>query len=174
MPNTAKGLPYPTNADDVDVPGDILALASAVDSELDDYATKASPTFTGTVVLPSTTSIGNVSATELGYVDGVTSAVQTQLDAKAVAGSNGVPFRMAAGTATTGSNISVTVTLPSNRFTQTPIVTATVNDAAYASVMIIYSTSTTSFIMQGFNGSAYSAIRGNWIAIQMTSGAGAG
>ena len=40
----------------------------------------ASPTFTGTVVLPSTTSIGNVNSTELGYVDGVTSAIQTQLD----------------------------------------------------------------------------------------------
>ena len=40
----------------------------------------ASPTFTGNVVLPSTTSIGNVSATELAYVDGVTSAIQTQLN----------------------------------------------------------------------------------------------
>jgi len=52
----------------------------------DDLAAKAplaGPTFTGTVVLPSTTSIGNVSATEIGYVDGVTSAIQTQLNAKA-------------------------------------------------------------------------------------------
>lgn len=40
----------------------------------------ASPTFTGTVVLPSATSIGNVSSTEIGYVDGVTSAIQTQLN----------------------------------------------------------------------------------------------
>lgn len=38
----------------------------------------ASPTFTGTVVLPSTTSIGTVSNTEIGYLDGVTSAIQTQ------------------------------------------------------------------------------------------------
>lgn len=45
----------------------------------------ASPTFTGTVVLPSTTSIGNVSSTEIGYVDGVTSAIQTQLDGKVAA-----------------------------------------------------------------------------------------
>lgn len=37
-------------------------------------------TLTGTVVLPSTTSIGNVSSTEIGYVDGVTSAIQTQLN----------------------------------------------------------------------------------------------
>lgn len=45
-------------------------------------ATLASPTFTGTVTLPSTTSIGSVSSTELGYLDGVTSAIQTQIDAK--------------------------------------------------------------------------------------------
>lgn len=37
----------------------------------------------GTVSLPATTSIGLVSGTELGYLDGVTSAIQTQLDAKA-------------------------------------------------------------------------------------------
>ena len=42
----------------------------------------ASPTFTGTVVLPSTTSIGTVSSTEIGYLDNVTSAIQTQLNAK--------------------------------------------------------------------------------------------
>jgi hypothetical protein len=46
------------------------------------YAPAASPTFTGTVVLPSDTSIGNISSTEIGYVDGVTSAIQTQLDSK--------------------------------------------------------------------------------------------
>ena len=43
----------------------------------------AGPTFTGTVTLPSTTAIGDVSSTEIGYVNGVTSAIQTQLDAKA-------------------------------------------------------------------------------------------
>lgn len=48
-------------------------------------ANVASPTFTGTVVLPSTTSIGTVSSTEIGYVDGVTSAIQTQLDSKLTA-----------------------------------------------------------------------------------------
>jgi hypothetical protein len=40
------------------------------------------PTFTGTAVLPSTTSIGDVSSTELGYLDGVTSSIQTQLNGK--------------------------------------------------------------------------------------------
>lgn len=39
-------------------------------------------TATGTVSLPSTTSIGAVSSTELSRLDGVTSSIQTQLDAK--------------------------------------------------------------------------------------------
>lgn len=39
-------------------------------------------TLNGNITLPSTTSIGNVSSTEIGYLDGVTSAIQTQLDAK--------------------------------------------------------------------------------------------
>lgn len=47
------------------------------------YAPKAEPTFTGTVVLPSTTSIGDVSATEISYLNNVTSAIQTQIDSKA-------------------------------------------------------------------------------------------
>lgn len=41
-----------------------------------------SPTFTGTVTLPSTTSIGTISSAELGYIDGVTSNIQNQLDSK--------------------------------------------------------------------------------------------
>jgi len=50
------------------------------------FKSKASldgPTFTGTVVLPSTTSIGTVTSAQIGYLSGVTSAIQTQLDTKA-------------------------------------------------------------------------------------------
>jgi hypothetical protein len=56
---------------------------AGLDTALGLRATLAGPTFTGTVVLPSTTSIGLVDSTEIGYVNGVTSAIQTQLDAKA-------------------------------------------------------------------------------------------
>lgn len=45
-------------------------------------ANLASPTFTGTVVLPSTTSIGTITNTELSYIDGVTSNIQTQFSGK--------------------------------------------------------------------------------------------
>jgi len=55
-----------------------LATATAAST----YAPLAAPTFTGNVTLPESTSIGNVSNLEIGYVNGVTSAIQTQLDAK--------------------------------------------------------------------------------------------
>lgn len=55
-------------------------------------------TFTGTITLPSTTSAGDVSSTELQYVNGVTSAIQTQLNTKAD---------------TVGQSFTGTITLPS-------------------------------------------------------------
>jgi hypothetical protein len=48
-------------------------------------AAKDAPTFTGTVVLPSTTSIGNLTSTEISYLEGVTSSVQTQITAAGTA-----------------------------------------------------------------------------------------
>ena len=57
-------------------------VSTATQTALNLKSNSADPTFTGTVVLPSTTSIGTITATELGYVDGVTSAIQTQLDSK--------------------------------------------------------------------------------------------
>ena len=63
------------------------AIATAVNSKAD----TASPTFTGTVTIPTasvtTFNLGGTevtaTATELNYVDGVTSAIQTQIDTKA-------------------------------------------------------------------------------------------
>jgi hypothetical protein len=51
-------------------------------SDLGLRAPLASPTFTGTVVLPTTTSIGSVVSAEIGYLAGVSSAIQTQLNNK--------------------------------------------------------------------------------------------
>lgn len=52
-------------------------------------------TITGVAILPANTTIGNVSSTELGYLDGVTSSIQTQLNGKAstttaTSGANGL------------------------------------------------------------------------------------
>jgi hypothetical protein len=71
------------------------------------YAPKASPTFTGIVTLPSDTAIGTVSATEIGYLDGVTSSVQTQLNAKlstTTAASTYAPLLQTTSTPTFSSN----------------------------------------------------------------------
>jgi hypothetical protein len=88
-------LPSTTSIGDVSATelGYLNNVTSAIQTQLDSklasstasstYAPLAGPTFTGTVSLPSTTSVGDVSSTELGYVNGVTSAIQTQLDAKA-------------------------------------------------------------------------------------------
>lgn len=74
-------------------------------------AVLASPTVTGTAVLPSTTSIGSVSSAEIGFLDGVTSAIQTQLGARVLT-TNG-----AVTTATPGSavvrNITLSTAVPS-------------------------------------------------------------
>ena len=65
------------------------AIQTQIDAKLDSgtasgtYAPLNNPTFGGTVTLPLTTSIGEVSSTEIGYVNGVTSAIQTQIDTKA-------------------------------------------------------------------------------------------
>ncbi len=71
------GLGNVDNTADADKP-----VSTVQQAALDLKANLSGPTFTGTVVLPSTTSVGDVSATELGYVNGVTSAIQTQLDDK--------------------------------------------------------------------------------------------
>jgi hypothetical protein len=55
-----------------------LKLASTTAAST--YAPLADATLTGTVVLPGTTSIGNVDSDEISYLQDVTSPIQTQLD----------------------------------------------------------------------------------------------
>jgi hypothetical protein len=66
-------------------------------------APAASPTFTGTVVLPSTTAIGSVTGTEIGYLSGVTSALQTQLNAKQATLVSATNIKTVNGTSLLGS-----------------------------------------------------------------------
>jgi hypothetical protein len=85
--------------------------------------TSSTLSVSSSATLPTATSVGNVSATELGYLDGVTSALQTQLDGKqavdadltALAGlaTNGLIARTGAGTVAArsvaaGTGITVT------------------------------------------------------------------
>lgn len=90
-----------------DAINDDASYAATITTALGTKAPTANPTFTGTVVLPSTTSIGNVSATEIGYVDGVTSSIQTQLDAKSTASkTETLTNKTISGSSNTISNLS--------------------------------------------------------------------
>lgn len=63
-----------------------LSAQTDLQAALDLKAALANPTFTGTVTIPTPFTLGAVSVlptgTELNFVDGVTSAIQTQLNAK--------------------------------------------------------------------------------------------
>ncbi|NBO59097.1 MAG: hypothetical protein EBU73_09235, partial [Chitinophagia bacterium] len=114
------------------------AAQSYADTGLALKANLAGPTFTGTVTLPSTTSIGTVSATELGYVDGVTSAIQTQIDAKAPLASpalTGVPTAPTAAAGTNTTQIATTAfvgTAVADLVASAPATLNTLNELATA------------------------------------------
>ena len=78
LTKSSVGLGNVDNTSDTDKP-----VSTATQTALDLKSNLAGPTFTGNVTLPSTTTVGNVSSTELGYLDGLTSNVQAQIDAKA-------------------------------------------------------------------------------------------
>lgn len=64
-----------------------VGVTSAIQTQLNAKANSASPTFTGTVVLPATTSIGSITATEIARLAGIAFPIQGQIDARgAIAG----------------------------------------------------------------------------------------
>ena len=77
---TAAGV---ASVGETELTSDAVTTAKIANNAVTVSKIEANPTFTGTVTLPANTSIGNVSSTEISYVDGVTSAIQTQLNDKA-------------------------------------------------------------------------------------------
>jgi hypothetical protein len=59
---------------------DIAVESGVASALLDTVAPKDSPTFSGNVFLPSTTTIGSVSSTEIAYLDGLTGNIQSQIN----------------------------------------------------------------------------------------------
>jgi hypothetical protein len=82
--NSKAPIASPTFTGTVNLPATTLYNGTnlSIISNIPNTAPKDSPTFTGTVSLPSTTSIGNVSSTEISQLDGVTSNIQNQINAK--------------------------------------------------------------------------------------------
>jgi hypothetical protein len=67
---------------DTQIASNAITTAKILNGAVTVAKIESNPTFTGTVTLPANTAIGNVSSTEISYVDGVTSAIQTQIDTK--------------------------------------------------------------------------------------------
>jgi len=154
------------------VNGDINASAAIAQSKIDGLSTSlsakadlAGPTFTGTVTLPSTTSIGDVSSIELGYLNNVSSAIQTQLDGKVdkslfdtkgdilVASADNTPAKLAAGTngylltansaATNGVEwAAAPVSLPSQTGNNGKYLTTNGSTASWATLVVPITTGT--------------------------------
>lgn len=103
-----------------------ISNVTNLQTSLDAKANLASPTFTGTVVLPSTTSVGNVSSTELGYLDGVTSALQTQLNGKQATITGGA-------TTIASSNLTASRALASDTSGKVAVSTVTSTELGYLS-----------------------------------------
>jgi hypothetical protein len=100
------------------VNGDISNTAAIAQSKIasltSDLALKAplaAPTFTGNVVLPSTTTLGLVNSTELSYLNGVTSAIQTQLNGKSATSHTHSYLPLSGGTLTGQLNLDDGVVL---------------------------------------------------------------
>lgn len=108
-----------TNQTDIATNTSAIALKSPI----------ASPTFTGTVTIPTPFTLGAVSVTptgtELNYVDGVTSSIQTQLNAKAVATDLSDHISDTTTHGTTGAIVGVsdTQTLTNKAITQRVVTT---------------------------------------------------
>ncbi len=128
-----------------------------------DKAETASPTFTGTVTLPSTTSIGNVSATELAYLDGVTSAIQTQISAKAPIASPTFTGTVTIPTPFTLGAISVTTT-----GTQLNYLASAGGTTGTTSTNLVFSTSPT--LVTPILGTPQSGVLTNCTGLVLTSG----
>lgn len=133
--------------------GYVNGVTSAIQTQINTKAPSASPTFTGTVTLPvtadralqtGTSSVLEASAvtkTELGYVSGVTSAIQTQLGTKVtsvsgtanqITSSGGTtPTLSLPSPLTTPGSVTITGSLTFSP-TTAGIVGTTTNDAAAA------------------------------------------
>lgn len=120
-------------------------VTSAIQTQINTKAPSAGPTFTGTVVLPSTTSIGTVSDTEIGYLDGVTSAIQTQLNAKQATLVSGTNIKTVNGTSLLGSGDLGTIGVAYGGTGATSLTSGYVlkgNGTSAVSASVIYDTGT--------------------------------
>jgi hypothetical protein len=142
-----------------------------------DYTATTGTTVTGLIALTVGDTVEIFSAVARTVADVYT---QTQSDARFGIIGTSAPFRMAAGSGTTDGSGLLNITFPASRFTAAPMLTATVaslsgaipaTTLAHASVT---ASGATLFSSNSTTGATRTSVPVNWIAIQMTSGSGAG
>jgi hypothetical protein len=137
---------------------------------------------TGQTLTKNTNTDYDVSWGTLALANGGTGATtasgaRTNLGVSAP-GDAGIPFRQAAGVATSAASSYVAVTFPSGRFSVAPIVNATIISQPSNVVSVPWfngAISSTGFSIGAFTlGGGHVAATFRWHAVQMTSGAAAG
>ena len=107
-----------------------LSDQTDLQSALNAKAPTVSPTFTTSATLPAATSIGNVSSTEISYLDGASSNIQAQLDDTttldyAFNGQTGTTYTLALtdnyGIVTLTNASPITLTVPPNSSVAFPV-----------------------------------------------------
>lgn len=107
-----------------------LSDQTDLQSALNAKAPTVSPTFTTSATLPAATSIGNVSSTEISYVDGASSNIQAQLNDTttldyAFNGQTGTTYTLALtdnyGIVTLTNDSPITLTVPPNSSVAFPV-----------------------------------------------------
>lgn len=101
----ANGIPVHATTTDTEI-GYVNGVTSAIQTQINTKAPTAGPTFSGTITTPLTASralatgasselaVSATTATELGYVSGVTSAIQTQLNTISASSTTSQPYAL--------------------------------------------------------------------------------
>ena len=140
--NSSGAPTYLSRGNSATIDGEYDAIAAGfalVETAVGTKGNIAGQTWTGTHVFPSTVSIGNVSATEISYLDGATSNIQTQLNTGA--------SNLTAGLALKGN-------IAGQTWTGTHVFPATVSIGNVSDIEIAYLDGTTSNIQSQINGKA--------------------
>ena len=103
-----------------------LSAQTDLQTALNLKANLASPTFTGTVSLPATTSIGTVTNTEINYLTNVSSDIQTQINSKQATITG-------AATTVVSSNLTASRALASDGSGKIAVSTVTSTELGYVS-----------------------------------------
>jgi len=158
LASDANGLPVASATTAAEL-AHVSGVTSAIQTQLNSKAPTASPTFTGTITTPLTSSralatggsgelaVSVATSNELSFLSGVTSAIQTQLDAKAASSAIKVVSIGAITTSTTSFSTT------SSTF-QTTNLSASITPSSASNRVLVIACSTLRVAAAGVNGKA--------------------